>query len=452
MQLVHLSLTNFRNFIRLEMEFPPGPTLVVGPNAQGKTSLLEAIDYLVDAESPRAGNDRELINFLVARQPDAFARVVAEIRRGDRPSHSASYPVGDRGGDRASSRSAARRAPEGAPGSGSPAGERLQRIEIRLVAESPNARGESNAVRGGEGRLQKEILLNGVRRRALDLAGSLNAVLFLPDDLRIIEGPPSERRRLLDRTLSQADAAYARALAEYGRVLTQRNALLRQGQDRPFDARQLDPWDVQLVDLGTQLSRGRAMALAELERLAIPIHEALTRGGEQLRLAYLPSRLGRSSEGQLRLPLEAAVDWSTLPAAAIADELRRALAEARGDEIERGMTLVGPHRDDIRFLADGVDLRPYGSRGQNRTAMISVRLAEAEWIHQRTAEWPVLLLDETLAELDEARRRDVLERIALAPQAVLTAADLNLFPASFCRSAVVWELRGGTPNRAAPRA
>jgi len=420
MQLVHLSLTNFRNFIRLEMEFPPGPTLVVGPNAQGKTSLLEAIDYLVDAESPRAGNDRELINFLVARQPDAFARVVAEIRRGDRASH--------------------------------PVGERLQRIEIRLVAESSGSRGESNPVRGGEGRLQKEILLNGVRRRALDLAGSLNAVLFLPDDLRIIEGPPSERRRLLDRTLSQADAAYARALAEYGRVLTQRNALLRQGQDRPFDARQLDPWDVQLVDLGAQLSRGRAMALAELERLAIPIHEALTRGGEQLRLAYLPSRLGRSSEGQLRLPLESAVDWSTLPAAAIADELRRVLAEARGDEIERGMTLVGPHRDDIRFLADGVDLRPYGSRGQNRTAMISVRLAEAEWIHQRTAEWPVLLLDETLAELDEARRRDVLERIALAPQAVLTAADLNLFPASFCRSAVVWELRGGTPNRAAPRA
>jgi hypothetical protein len=91
MQLVHLSLTNFRNFIRLEMEFPPGPTLVVGPNAQGKTSLLEAIDYLVAAESPRAGNDRELINFLAARQPDAFSRIVAEYRRGDRASH----PGGD---------------------------------------------------------------------------------------------------------------------------------------------------------------------------------------------------------------------------------------------------------------------------------------------------------------------------------------------------------------------
>jgi DNA replication and repair protein RecF len=253
MQLAHLSLTNFRNFIRLEMEFPAGTTLIVGPNAQGKTSLLEAIDYLVGAESSRAGSDRELVNFLVARRPDAFARVVAEFRRGDRP----------------------------------------QRIEVRLVAEAelPNS----------EPRLHKEILVNGVRRRAADLAGLLNAVLFLPDDLRVIQGPPSERRHLLDRTLSQADTAYARALVEYGRVLTQRNALLRQAQEKPFDTRQLDPWDSQLIDLGVQLTRGRAVALAELEELAGPIHEALTRGDEQLRLAYLPSRLGRSAAGQLRL-------------------------------------------------------------------------------------------------------------------------------------------------------
>jgi hypothetical protein len=105
--------------------------------------------------------------------------------------------------------------------------------------------------------------------------------------------------------------------------------------------------------------------------------------------------------------------------------------------------LVGPHRDDVCFLADGVDLRPYGSRGQNRTAMISMRLAQAEWIRRRTTEWPVLLLDETLAELDEARRRDVLERVSGAPQAILTAADLKLFPPSFSQTASVWELAAG---------
>jgi DNA replication and repair protein RecF len=139
MQLVHLSLTNFRNFIRLEMEFPPGATLVVGPNAQGKTSLLEAVDYLVAAESSRASNDRELVNFLALREPGGFARIVAEVRRADHP----------------------------------------QRLEVRLVGDP----GGNN----GEIRLQKEILVNGVRRRSADLAGAWNAVLFQPDDLQVVE-------------------------------------------------------------------------------------------------------------------------------------------------------------------------------------------------------------------------------------------------------------------------
>jgi DNA replication and repair protein RecF len=396
MLLVHLSLTNFRNFIRLEMEFPPGATVVVGPNAQGKTSLLEAIDFLVDGESARAGSDRELVNFLALRQPGGFARIVAEFRRADHP----------------------------------------QRLEMRLVTEA--AQGEA------EPRLQKEILVNGVRRRASELAGLWNAVLFLPDDLRIVEGPPAERRRFLDRTIGQADPAYARAQAEYGRVLTQRNALLRQWRDRPGDPRQLEPWDSQLIELAVQLTRGRAAALADVERLAAPVHDALTGGREQLRLSYQPSGLGGDRNGQLTLPLEGAVDWSAVSAATVAEEMRRALDRTRRDEVERGLTLVGPHRDDFRFLADGVDLRPYGSRGQNRTTMISARLAQGEWLHARTGDWPILLLDETLAELDEARRQEVLTRIGLYPQAVLTAADAGLFPAAFLRAANVMELRSGT--------
>jgi DNA replication and repair protein RecF len=400
MLLVHLSLTNFRNFIRLEMEFPPGPTLVVGPNAQGKTSLLEAIDYLVAADPARAAGDRELVNFLALREPQGFARIVAETRRGDRP----------------------------------------QRTEIRLIVDPASP----------EGRLHKEILVNGVRRRSAELAGLWNAVLVLPDDLRVIEGPPSERRRFLDRTLAQADAAYARALGEYARVITQRNALLRQGPAYPNGQRQLEVWDEQMVDLGAQLCRWRATAAVELERLAAPIHERLTRGGEQLRLVYQPAISVSPNGGQMALPLEAVVDWSALPASAVAEALRRSLEETRAEERRRGMTLVGPHRDELRFLARGVDLRPYGSRGQNRTAMISARLAQAEWLQQRSGEWPVLLLDETLAELDESRRQDVLERVALAPQAVLTAADVNLFPDDWRRQANVWQLRSGTLARLPP--
>lgn len=397
MQLVHLSLTNFRNFIRLEMEFPAGPTLVVGPNAQGKTSLLEAVDYLVGADSARASTDRELVNFLALRDPQGFARVVAEYRRGDR----------------------------------------LQRTEIRLIVDPTDA----------EGRLQKEVLVNGVRRRSSDLAGLLNAVLVLPDDLRVIEGPPAERRRFLDRTLTQADPGYARALGEYSRVVTQRNALLRQNHGTPNDDRQLEVWDEQMIDLGAQLCRWRATAAVELERMASPIHERLTRGSEQLRLVYQPAVAPSANRGQLSLPLETGIDWSALPTAAVADALRRSLEESRAEERRRGMTLVGPHRDELRFLAQGIDLRPYGSRGQNRTAMISARLAQAEWLHRRTGEWPVLLLDETLAELDESRRQDVLERVGLVPQAVLTAADLNLFSDAWRRQANVWQLRGGTLAR-----
>ncbi len=238
-------------------------------------------------------------------------------------------------------------------------------------------------------------------------------------------------------------------LSEYGRILTQRNALLRHGQTRPADERELEVWDESLVELGTQLIRWRAAAALELERLAAPIHERLTRGREHLRLAYLPALAGPPDRSQLSLPFEPDTDWSTAPASTVTESLRRSLQLTRTEERRRGMTLVGPHRDDLRFLAEGIDLRPYGSRGQNRTAMISARLAEAEWLFQRTGEWPVLLLDETLAELDEARRGDVLARVALAPQAILTAADVQLFPDDWRRQANLWRLQAGALVRPA---
>jgi DNA replication and repair protein RecF len=169
-----------------------------------------------------------------------------------------------------------------------------------------------------------------------------------------------------------------------------------------------------------------------------------------LRLHYLPAGLAGDRDGQPSLRLEGSVEWSAVSAATVAEELRRALERSRRDELERGLTLVGPHRDDFRFLADGVDLRPYGSRGQNRTTMISAKLAQGAWLHRRTGEWPILLLDETLAELDEARRREVLIRVRGYPQAVLTAADVGLFPDSFLHEANVVELRAGTLQRIAP--
>src|SRR6185369_8702927 len=170
----HLSLTNFRLYARFESDLPPGPLLLVGANAQGKTSLLEALYYLATAQSPHAASDRQLIHFLALREPQPFARIIAEVV------------------SRAETR----------------------RIEIRLIQEP----GES-----GESRLRKEILINGVKRRVGDLTGPANVVLFLPQDLAIVEGSPSDRRRYLDVALSQVDPAYNFALNEYGKVLPQRN-------------------------------------------------------------------------------------------------------------------------------------------------------------------------------------------------------------------------------------
>ena len=397
MRLAHLSLTNFRNFARLETEFPAGTTLFVGSNAQGKTSLLEAVHYLCGASSPHAGSDRQLINFLALRQPAPFARLAAEIERRGRP----------------------------------------MRVEIRLVLEP--------GLPGDEVRLQKEVLVNGVKRRVTDLAGGFNAVLFLPQDLRVLEGAPAERRRHLDELLAQADAAYAHSLHEYGRALTQRNALLKSLQERSGNGEELLYWDEQLAEHGASLIRARLLALVELERLAIPIHAALTRQAERLRLEYLPSYdPAPQPENQLGLPLEISVDRTGIARESIRDGFRSALERSRPESIARGVTPLGPHRDDVRFIANGIDLRLYGSRGQNRTAMLSVKLAQVEWLHGRTGEWPVLLLDEVLAELDQHRREDLLAHIGSVEQAMLTGADLAMFSDDFRRKANIWEIRDGT--------
>ncbi len=402
MRLAHLSLTNFRNFIRLDTDIPAGPVLVVGDNAQGKTSLLEAIYYLAGASSPHTATDRQLINFLALRESAPFSRLIGEVIRGGRP----------------------------------------HRIEIRLVLEPAHP--------AEEPRLHKEVLLNGIRRRARDLGAGLNAVLFLPQDLRVIEGSPGERRRYLDAAVCQADLHYAEALAEYSRVLSQRNALLKQMQERSPNGQaegigtQLAFWDDKLTETGAVLIRGRALALSELDRLAAPLHAQLTNHMEKLRLDYQPSYDPLPQPpGQLGLPLATPLDRSGVGQAETRDGMRLALERLRSEEVARGVTLVGPHRDDFRVWSNGVDLGTYGSRGQNRTAMLSLKLAEVEWMHARSGEWPALLLDEVLAELDLSRRQALLQRLSSAEQAILTCADMEMFTRPFRQQATLWRVEAG---------
>ncbi len=398
MLIRHLSLTNFRLYARLEASLPAGPLILVGANAQGKTSLLEAVYYLATAQSHHATSDRQLINFLTLRTESLpFAKIVAEAVGQQDPSP--------------------------------------KRLEIRLILDPTQT---------GEGRLRKEVLVNSAKRRVGDLAGLVNGVLFLPQDLTIIEGSPSDRRRYLDLALGQVDPTYAFALSEYGKVLSQRNALLKQLQERGGSDNQLEFWDEKLCEHGALILNARAAALADLETLATAIHRDLTRGTDGLRLAYHPAYdPAGAPEGQLGLALDVPVHRVGLATAEVQAGLRQRLQATRAEEIARGATLCGPHRDEIRFLANGIDLGTYGSRGQARTAVLALKLAEVEWMRTQSGEWPILLLDEVLAELDVNRRRELLARLGGAEQCLLTTTDLTLFPPEFVERATVWEVEAG---------
>jgi DNA replication and repair protein RecF len=392
MRVQHLSLTNFRLYARLEVDLPPGPLILTGANAQGKTSLLEALYYLATGQSHHTASDRQLINFLALREPQPFAKIVAEV-----------VPA--------------------------------RRLEIRIIQEPTNH---------ADGRLRKDVLVNGVKKRVSDLAGLVRVVLFLPQDLALIEGSPSDRRRYLDTALCQVDPAYNFALLEYGKVLSQRNALLKLLQEQGGADTQLDFWDEKLSEHGALILAARAAALADLEAQAAAIHRDLTAGTDSLRVAYHPAfDPAAAPEGQLGLPLNVPVHRTGIPVNEIQAGLMEKLRATRAEETARGMTLSGPHRDEIRFLANGVDLGTYGSRGQARTAVLALKLAEVEWMRAKTGEWPILLLDEVLAELDANRRRDLLLRLTAAEQCVMTTTDLNLFPSEFKERVTVWQVEAG---------
>jgi DNA replication and repair protein RecF len=275
------------------------------------------------------------------------------------------------------------------------------------------------------------------------------ALLFLPQELRVIEGAPGDRRRHLDEAVAQADPAYRAAMWDYHHALTQRNALLRALQEGSGDPAELDVWDEPLARSGAELLLGRARALLELELLAAPLHSRLTHGAETMRIRYCPAwdpsrPAGDADELQPELPLDAAVDHTQWKPEAVRGLFLEHLRSARGESIRRGVTIAGPHRDEVRFLADGIDLTSYGSRGQARTALLALKLAEVEWLRQRGGEWPVLLLDEVFSELDVRRREDLLGDLERADQVFTTASDPEMLPAGFRKRAQAWWVEGGT--------
>jgi DNA replication and repair protein RecF len=370
-----LRLTEFRRYRELDLDIPPEGLVLVGRNASGKSTLLEAISMLSTMRSSRAQTEKELIAWesgieLAGIPP--FARIEAEVERKAGPAQIA--------------------------------------IGMQL---DPN--------RGSH--LKKQISLNGKHVRAGTAVGVLRSVLFEPGDIELVSGAPSVRRRYLDIMLSQLDSVYLRSLSRYVRVVEQRNRLIKNlvQSGAPWNAaatrQQLDYWDGELVASGAAILARRLIASGELANLAAARFTSFTE----------ESNLGVAYESTVRSAVLSG--GSSLPAL---DDLEHRLSydfsetidRERQHEFRRGVTLVGPHRDDLIITIDGDPIGAFGSRGQQRLAVIALKLAETDLMTSAGADAPVLLLDDVFSELDAVHRGLLASSISGAQmQTIVTTTD-----------------------------
>jgi DNA replication and repair protein RecF len=281
---------------------------------------------------------------------------------------------------------------------------------------------------GNGTRAVKRFSINGAHRQSSEMTSSLRVVLFWPDDLQLVKGSGDLRRRFLNTLLSQIDSGHAKELTRYGHLLEQRNALLRAVRDGRQAPADLDYWTQALAGSGAAIMVERQRRLLEIQPVAAAFHRELTDDRERLDLRYRPSG-ARIVEAPVEL---------------VAEQLVAAMREARDEEIGRGQTAVGPQRDDVEVWLDEHEARLFASQGQQRTAVLSLKLAELHYLAEVTGEQPVLLLDDVMSELDPARRERLLAALEPGPQALITAADLNDLPRSILERAAVFRVeRGG---------
>ncbi|MPZ15216.1 MAG: DNA replication/repair protein RecF [Chloroflexi bacterium] len=396
-----LQLTNYRNFRRLALSLDDGPTVIQAENAQGKTNLLEAIELLATTKSARASSDRELIHWGAIRAngdglalAEPFARVSAVVAQRD--------------------------------------GETRAEAIIRLIESTEDA-----ATPGAS----KTFRINGLPRRAVEFVGETNVVSFSPDDVALVAGAPSGRRRYLDVTNAQMSSRYLRTLQRYTKVLLQRNQLLRQVRDRGRPDPSLSVWDQELATDGAYLLHERARSVQALTVCAARWFQELGGWGQKLQLRYRPGLPPPDAEVLEGIPTEADERLGKIRGAFL-----RALAQTAPREQTVGTSLVGPHRDDLLFVVDDVDLNVYGSRGQQRLAALSLKLAEVDVLARRVGSRPILLLDDVLSELDERKQAAVLRVAGGGGQTILTVTALDLIDRRGRFDASRYRLEAGALN------
>jgi DNA replication and repair protein RecF len=379
-----LSIRNLRGYASLDLGFSSGPQLIWGPNAAGKTTLLEAVVLLGLGKSHRTTSDSELI-----RWGADYLRIEGTLGRP---------------GELDAAVSSSRASVDGSDTT----------LEVTLQA-------------GG----RKKIQVNGVPRRPTVLADHLRTVLFAPEEMLLVIGPPGLRRAALDTLTAPHDRIYTSNLATYGRALQQRNSLLRAIREGTAERDQLRLWDEPFLAAGSAVTTAR---LRLLEVLAEPLAAAqreIAPTEEPLTVRYSSNAAPLPGEG----PREA---------------LARRLRETSDKEIWNGSTLIGPHRDDIVFAMGDRDLSTFASRGQQRTAILALKLAELDLLTAIDGKPPLLLLDDVFSELDPTRRSHLVRRIAELPQALITTTDPNDIDADLRRRARPWRvIVGDDPARGA---
>jgi DNA replication and repair protein RecF len=371
-----LTLRQFRNYATLDGSFDPRLNLFIGPNGSGKSNLMEAVSVLATGRSHRGADPKHLLQW--GTSGFALAGVFG--------------------------------------------GEEDVELEIRQKAGRP-----------------RQVLVNGAAQKRLrQWVGRVPVVSFSPDDLDMVKGEPSVRRRVLNAVLCQTDPAYLDALQRYNKVMEERNAALRQVQEREQPPGILEPWDAALVKEGVFLSLARRLFISEFGARVAERHAALTGGREKAAFGYKPS-LHRLEEGE-----EVAVASN-----------RRRQVELREAEVALGASLIGPHRDDVELSLNGSPARAYASQGQQRTLALAVKLAELEYVTARLGRRPVCLLDDMLSELDPSRRDNLVSALGPDAQCFVSLTDLSEWPAGSLglAGAGLYEVRGGAlvprPGRAA---
>ncbi|WP_159888117.1 DNA replication/repair protein RecF [Paenibacillus puerhi] len=366
MLLKKLSVQNYRNYEHIEFATDQMVNIIVGPNAQGKTNLLEAIYVLALTKSHRTNQDKELI-----RWTEKTALLHGEIEK------------------------------------------RYGSLQLDLSISNQGKRAK----------------VNGLEQRKLsNFIGSLNVVMFAPEDLEIVKGAPGVRRRFLDMEIGQVHPAYLYDLSQYNKILVQRNNYLKQMFGSAGKTPLLDVWNEQLAQFGTKIIKKRQSFIKKLQNWAERIHAGITNGQERLQIEY-DSALSSFLEQE---------------DAVLFEQFMIKLSQVKEQELRRGVTLVGPHRDDLRFYINGREAQTFGSQGQQRTTALSLKLAEIELIGEEVGEYPLLLLDDVLSELDQFRQTQLIETFQSKVQTFITTTGIESIDLSKLESASVIHVRDGS--------